>query len=170
MRGTDVSGDTLGIPSALYVLDSVIMCLWQFRCFEKDPWILLLLLLTANGVVEVANYRHLKPFKLYVIAFIPDVHALFLFTNLKMFNLCVFSQAGQHSAADPLKIVYSPLLLLSYAWKQEMGSAAANRPWSRRSSEGKSCWWDRGGSWCLICKDYKFLPTLMTNVSSSLQL
>lgn len=39
------------------------------------------------------------------------------------------NEAGQHSAADPLKIVYLPSLLLSYhAWKQEMGTAAANRP------------------------------------------
>lgn len=104
----------------------LLWCIWEFHCFEKDPPILIFL--TANGVVEISNYGHPKPLKLYVIAFIPHVHALFLFANLKIFTLCL-SQAGQHSAADPLKIVYLPLFLLSYhAWKQEMGSAAANRP------------------------------------------
>lgn len=38
------------------------------------------------------------------------------------------SPAGQHSPPDPLKTVFLPSLLLSpHTWKQEMGSAAANR-------------------------------------------
>lgn len=141
-RSTEAGRDALGIAKwATNIRQMLLWCIWECHCFKKyPPTLIFFFFLTASGVVEISNYGHLKPFKLYVIAFIPDVHALFPFANLKILALCL-SQAGPHSAADPLKIVYLPLFLLSYrTGKQEMGSTAANRPWSRRSSEGQSCW------------------------------
>lgn len=63
----------------------LLWCIWERHCFEKYPPTLIFFFLTANGVVEISNYGHLKPFKLCLIAFIPDVHALFRFANLKIF-------------------------------------------------------------------------------------
>lgn len=65
-------------------------CFGESHCFEKDPPTLNFL--TANCVVEISDYGHLNHFKLYVIAFIPGVHALFFFAHLKILKLCVFSR------------------------------------------------------------------------------
>lgn len=55
----------------------LLCCIWDFDCFEKDP----LPLNFLTGVVEISNDGHQNSFKLYVIAFVTDVGALFLFAN-----------------------------------------------------------------------------------------
>lgn len=47
------------LQTALHLLDNILWCSWEFHYFEKDPPTPSFF--TANGMVEISNYSHLKP-------------------------------------------------------------------------------------------------------------